>query len=268
MPLTTTLAETGRYDIVIEQPPVNAFSIGLLRDLTQAIHSLPDQARVVVLRSNGRGFCGGGDVKEVQGLPGFEGILGHGRYSLEVGVAIEECPVPVIVAVHRYCIGIGVLVVGVCDIIVAAEGTEFVLAEADNGAASGVIQALGLLPEKRMRSAMFTCEPFTAEEMHRYGSVHSITSADDLVNSAHRLAETIGAKRSLVVRALKQSMNRSVSRDLVTKYRAELSYTYELNMTGDARAARATFTDGTRGGYVPNKDNGARNGGEVLPGTG
>ena len=258
MPLTTAVSETGRYDIVIEQPPVNAFSIGLLRDLTAAVRSLPEQARVVVMRSQGRGFCGGGDVKEVQSLPGFEGILGHGRYSLEVGVAIEQCPVPVIAAVHGYCIGIGVLVAGVCDIIVAAEGTRFVLAEADNGAASGVIQALGLLPDKRMRAAMFTCEPFTAEDMHRYGSVYALTSADDLVTTAHELAGTIAAKRRAVVRALKQSMNLSANRDLVTKYRAELSYTYELNMTGDASAARATFVEGTRAGYVPSDGDAAR----------
>jgi enoyl-CoA hydratase len=261
MPVTTTLAENGRYDIVIHQPPVNAFSIGLLRELTEAVHSLPQQARVAVLRSDGRGFCGGGDVKEVEALPGFEGILGHGRYSLEVSVAIEECPVPVIAAVHRYCIGIGVLIVGVCDIILAAEGTQFVLAEADNGAASGVIQALGLLPDKRMRAAMFTCEPFTAEEMHRYGSVYSVTGASDLVTSAQELADTIVVKRPSVVRALKQSMNRSTSRDLVMKYRAELSYTYELNMIGDARAARATFVEGTREGYLAYGGDATRNGG-------
>jgi enoyl-CoA hydratase len=256
MALTTALSEGGRYEIVIEQPPVNAFSIGLLRDLTEAVRTLPEQARVVVLRSQGRGFCGGGDVKEVQALPGFEGILGHGRYSLEVGAAIEECPVPVIAAVHGYCIGIGVLVVGVCDIVIAAEDTKFVLAEADNGAASGVIQALGLLPEKRMRAVMFTCDAFTAEEMHRYGSVHAVTSPGDLVTRTNELADSIAAKRPLVIRALKRSMNHSVNRDLVTKYRAELSYTYELNMTGDARAARGTFVDGSRTGYVPGGDGG------------
>jgi enoyl-CoA hydratase len=260
MPLTTALSESGRYDIVIEQPPVNAFSIGLLRDLTEVLRSVPEQARAVVLRSQGRGFCGGGDVKEVQSLPGFEGILGHGRYSLDVSVAIEECPVPVIVAVHEYCIGIGVLVAGVCDIIVASHGCRFVLAEADNGAASGVIQALGLLPDKRMRAAMFTCEPFTAEEMHRYGSVYRVTGPGDLVAAAHELADTIAAKQSPVVRALKQSMNRSAGRDLVTKYRAELSYTYELNMTGNASAARATFTEGTREGYLPSGHDAGRSG--------
>jgi len=261
MPLTTVVSENGRYDFVISSPPVNAFSIGLLRELTEALRSVPEQARVVVLRSEGRGFCGGGDVKEVQALPGFEGILGHGRYSLEVSAAVEECPVPVIAAVHGYCIGIGVLVVGVCDIVVAAEDTKFVLAEADNGAASGVIQALGLLPEKRMRAVMFTCDAFTAEEMHRYGSVHAVTSPGDLVTRTHELADSIAAKRPLVIRALKRSMNHTVSRDLVTKYRAELSYTYELNMTGDARAARGTFVDGTRTGYVPSGDGGAVSGG-------
>jgi enoyl-CoA hydratase len=254
MALSTALSENGRYDIVIERPPVNAFSIGLLSELTEAVRSLPEQARVVVLCSRGQGFCGGGDVKEVQSLPGFEGILGHGRYSLETCVAIEQCPVPVIAAVHRYCIGIGVLVAGVCDIIVAAEGCQFVLAEADNGAASGVIQALGLLPDKRMRAAIFTCEPFTAEEMHRYGSVYAVTSPGDLLRSARELADTIAAKRPAVIRALKRSMNLSAGRDLVAKYRAELSYTYELNMTGDANAARATFVEWTREGYVSGDD--------------
>src|SRR5258707_15882616 len=92
MPLTTTLSESGRYDIVIEQPPVNAFSIGLLRDLTEAARSLPPQARVVVLRSNGRGFCAGGGPKEGQALPSFPGALGRRRYSPRGGTAKQEVP--------------------------------------------------------------------------------------------------------------------------------------------------------------------------------
>jgi enoyl-CoA hydratase len=251
MQVKTSLMDDGRYDIVIDAPPVNAYSIGLLRELIDAFRSIPDAARVVVLRSVGRGFCGGGDVKEVQALPAFQGILGQGQYGLDCCVAVEQCPVPVIAAVHEYCIGIGVLVVGVCDIVVASAGTKFVLAEADNGAASGVVQALGLLPEKRMRSAMFTCEPFLAEELLAYGSAYAVVEPDGLVATAEQVAATIAAKSPAVVRALKQSMNRTTNRDLVAKYRAELSYTYELNMTDDARAARGTFVDGTRGSYAP-----------------
>jgi enoyl-CoA hydratase len=254
MPLTTSLAGNGRYEVVIEAPPVNAFSIGLLRELIAALGKIPDEATVVVLRAVGRGFCGGGDVKEVQSLEAFEGILGQGRFGLEACVAVEQCPVPVIAAVHGYCIGIGVLIVGVCDVVVAAEGAQFVLAEADNGAASGVVQALGLLPEKRMRSAMFTCEPVDAAELHSYGSIYAMTTADDLMTKTLSVADTIAGKSPAVIRALKQSMNRTTARDLVAKYRAEMSYTYELNMTDDARRARGTFVDGARGSYVPRAD--------------
>jgi len=45
-------------------------------------------------------------------------------------------------------------------------------------------------------------------------------------------------------------MNHSADRDLVRKYRTEMSYTYELNMTGDAYAARDTFVTGDRSGYL------------------
>jgi enoyl-CoA hydratase len=250
MTVQTILAADGRYDVVIDAPPVNAFSIALLQELIDVFRSVPERAGAVVLRSVGRGFCGGGDVKEVQSLPAFEGILGQGRYGLDCCVAIEQCPIPVVTAVHEYCIGIGVLVVGVSDIVVASAGTKFVLAEADNGAASGVVQALGLLPEKRMRSAMFTCEPFRAEELHAYGSVYSVVEPAELVPTAERVAGVIAAKAPAVIRALKQSMNRTANRDLIAKYRAEMSYTYELNMTDDARAARGTFVDGTRGSYL------------------
>jgi enoyl-CoA hydratase len=257
MSITTLLHDDGIYAVTVDAPPVNAYSIGLLQDLATILRAVPAEARVVLLSAAGKGFCGGGDVKEVQNLDGFEGILGQGNFGLAACVAVEECPVPVIAAVHGYCIGIGVLIVGVCDVVLAAEHTTFVLAEADNGAASGVVQALGLLPEKRVRSAMFTCEPFGPEELLQHGSVYRVTSLDDLMASAQQVAATIAAKSPRVVRALKQSMNRSINRDLVAKYRVEMSYTYELNMTGDARKARGTFIDGTRGSYSPSQPSSA-----------
>src|SRR5277367_1936751 len=91
MPLTTSLADNGRYDVVIDAPPVNAYSIGLLEDLIAVLGSVPAEATVVVLSAVGRGFCGGGDVKEVQQLPGFEGILGQSQFGLAACVAVEQC---------------------------------------------------------------------------------------------------------------------------------------------------------------------------------
>ena len=242
----------GVVELVIERPPVNAFSIGLLEELAERISraGVAPDTRAILLRAEGRGFCGGGDLKEAQALTEFGGILGQARGSLAASLAILDCSVPVICAVHGYCIGVGVLLAGCADILLAAENARFVLAEIDNGATAGGVMALRLMSDKRVRSAMMTAEPITADELHRYGSVYGIEPAERLVDAAHALAATIAAKDPQSIRRLKRSLRHSSrSADLESAYRAELSYTYELNMMGQASAARSAFIDGTRKGY-------------------
>jgi enoyl-CoA hydratase len=245
--------ENGVAELVVDNPPVNAYNVADIGELVDYLRAYAhdERIRAVVLRGEGRGFCGGGDVKEVQSLPGFEGILGQTRGSLDLTLAIAECPVPVIGAIHGYCIGLGVLVAGVCDILLAAPSTPFVLAEADNGATSGIVQAIGLMPEKRLRAAMFTCEPVDSAELHSLGSVLRLVPAEELPAAAHAVATTIAAKRTNVIRGLKSAMAGTIGRDIRTLYRQELSYTFELNISGEAREARGDFVDGRRSGYRP-----------------
>ncbi len=245
------LTSDGVAELVIDNPPVNAFNLADIAELVRHLRSFrtDDRVRVVLLRADGRGFCGGGDVKEVQSLPDFDGILGQINGSQELTVAINECPVPVIAAIHGYCIGLGVLVAGVCDIILAAEQASFVLAEADNGATSGIVQVAGLLPEKRLQAAMYTCEPFFAEELHAYGSVYQVVPAHELVDAARAVAIKVATKRAPVIRGIKSSIKGTIGRDIRKAYRQELSYTLELNMSGVASEARGEFVDGGRAGY-------------------
>jgi enoyl-CoA hydratase len=248
------LHDGGVLELVVDHPPVNAFTIGDLHTLARRLRAIADEPEVtvVLLRSEGKGFCAGGDVKEVQALPGFDGILGQASGSEAASIAVAECAVPVVVAVHGYCVGVGVLLVGTADVVVAGTGTPFVLAEVDNGATSGGAQALGLVPAKRLRAAMFTAEPIDAAELQAYGSIYRLVAPDEVVSTAFRVAEVIAAKSPAVVRRLKQSLNASAGvDDLRRRYRLELSYTYELNLLGEARDLRETFVDGRRSGYLP-----------------
>lgn len=252
MAITQTLHESGVLEIIIDIPPVNAVDIAHLNELTDIVNSMNTRPEVhaIVLRSEGKGFVGGGDVKEVQRLPDHAGILGQAHGSCEVSVALHECEVPVIVAIHRYCIGLGVLIAGSCDVVLATHDTVFVLAEVDNGATGGAIQASGLMPDKRLRVAMLTCQPVHAEELHRYGTVYRLVDEDELRSAALEVAEVIAAKPPRVVRAAKQAINGSTGREIRDLYRQELSYTYELNLLGDAAEARGTFVKGSRKGYL------------------
>jgi enoyl-CoA hydratase len=247
------LHDDGVLELVVDHPPVNAFTIADLHDLAARLRAVEARPEVhaVLLRSEGPGFCGGGDVKEVEHLPGFEGILGQASGSQQASLAVAECAAPVVVAVHGYCIGVGMLLVGTADIVVAARGTRFVLAEVDNGATAGAAQALGLLPAKRLRAAMLTADPIDAAELHAHGSVYRLVDAADVVAVARQVAGHIAAKSPAVVRRLKLSLNSSSGLDgLRARYRQELSYTYELNLLGEAQAGRADFVEGRRASYL------------------
>ena len=233
---------------------MNAFNIGDLHDLAARLRAdrAPAEVHAVVLRSEGRGFCGGGDLKEVQGLDGFDGILGQASGSYKASLAMAECAVPVIVAVHRYCVGVGVLLAGAADIVVADEAARFVLAEVDNGATGGAIQAAGLMPEKRLRAAMFTCEP-VARERARTATAASTASLppSEVLAGTLEVAAVIAAKPPVVVRR-REGVDRTSRSPATSAGCTGSSSATPTSSTCSARprAARQTFLDGAREGYT------------------
>ena len=248
-----TLHADGVLELVIDRPPVNAFDIGLLHTLAARFEAVRDQpdVKAVLLRADGRGFCGGGDVKEVEALSGFEGILGQASGSLRISLAVLECATPVVCGIHAYCIGAGVLLAGSVDILVASRDTRFILAEIDNGATAGSVQALRLMPEKRVRAAMLTADPVLAQELHALGSVYRLVERhEDVAAEARAVASKVAGKSAEAIRRLKMSLNNTTkAHELKTLYRAEMSYTYELNIIGEASAGRTDFIEGRRGSY-------------------
>ncbi len=248
------LHDNGVLELVIDHQPVNAYGIRLLHDLAARIESVREQPdiRVVVLRADGRGFCGGGDVKEIEALSGFEGILGQSSGSMRLSLAVLQCAVPVVCGVHAYCIGIGVLVAGSADILVASRDTRFVLAEIDNGATAGAVQALKLMPEKRVRAAMMTADPILSQELYALGTIYTLTDLpEEVPAAAMTIATKIASKSPEAMRRLKISLNNSTkAHELMTLYRAEMSYTYELNIMGVASDGRTAFIKGDRESYA------------------
>ena len=82
-----------------------------LAELITAVGNDPD-TRVLILRADGRGFNAGVDIKEMQRTEGFDALLGANRGCWESFKAVYECKVPVITAVHGYCVGGGIGLAG------------------------------------------------------------------------------------------------------------------------------------------------------------
>lgn len=227
----------------MDNPPVNALDVAGWHDLANRLTALgrDRNVRVVVLRAEGRGFNAGVDIKEMQRTEGFEALVGANRGCYEAFKAVYECEVPVIAAVHGYCLGGGIGLVGNADVIVASDDATFSLPEVDRGALGAATHLARLVPQHKMRSMVYTCAPATANELHAWGSVLKVVPRGELRDAAMSVAQDIAAKPPGVIRAAKASLNGIDPVDVNRSYRFEQGFTFELNLMGEGDRARDAF---------------------------
>jgi len=170
----------------------------------------------------------------MQANEGFDVLVGANRGCFEAFAAVYECKVPVLAAVHGYCLGGGIGLVGNADIVVAADDATFGLPEVDRGALGAATHLARLVPQHKMRAMVYTAATATAAELHAFGSVLSVVPAGELRSEAMAVAEQIAAKSPTVIRAAKESLNGIDLWDVKRSYRFEQGFTFELNLSGVA----------------------------------
>jgi enoyl-CoA hydratase len=242
----TSRVQDGVAEVAMHRPPVNALDVQGWFELADVVTRLgaSPETRVLILAAEGKGFCAGVDLKEMQRTPGFSALLGANRGCYAAFAAVYECPVPVIAAVHGYCLGGGIGLVGNADIIVAAEGATFGLPEVDRGALGAATHLARLVPQHKMRAMVYTSATATAAELYAYGSVWQVVPRAELRQAARALAASIAAKNPTVIRAAKQSLCGIDPVDVKRSYRFEQGFTFELNLAGAGDEAREAFLRG------------------------
>src|SRR5881396_2119536 len=231
----------------MDNPPVNALTVAGWFELADILKQLGDdpEVRVVVLRAEGRGFNAGVDIKEMQNTEGFDALIGANRGCYAAFAAVYDCKVPVIAAVHGYCLGGGIGLVGNADVIVASEDATFGLPEVDRGALGAATHLSRLVPQHKMRAMVYTSATATAAELHAFGSVLKVVPRDELRAAALEVASAIAAKSPTVIRAAKESLNGIDPVDVKRSYRFEQGFTFELNLRGEGDRHRQAFVDKT-----------------------
>ncbi|GAA1875417.1 enoyl-CoA hydratase family protein [Actinomadura bangladeshensis] len=238
---TTTL--DGVAEIVVDAPPVNALTVAGWYELADAVTAAGRDPEVgaVVLRAAGRGFNAGVDIKEMQSTEGHTALVGANRGCYAAFAAVYDCEVPVVAAVHGFCLGGGIGLAGNADIVVASQDAYFGLPEVDRGALGAATHLARLVPQHLMRAMVYTCRNVTAEELRHHGSVLEVVPADELRAKALEVAANIAAKDKYVIRRAKESLNGIDPVDVKRSYRYEQGFTFELNLVGAGDEHRAAF---------------------------
>ncbi|PRB83981.1 MULTISPECIES: enoyl-CoA hydratase family protein [Pseudomonadaceae] len=233
----------GVAELVINKPPVNALDSSEWLALAAQIDALgADEAvRVLIIRSEGRGFCAGVDIKELDAHPELIVKVNAGNYA--TFKAIHRCAVPVIVAVHGFVLGGGIGMTGAADIVVASRCATFALPEVDRGAMGGGAHLQRLFPVQKVRYMFFTGETVTAPDAMQYGFIERLVEREELAATARDIASRIAAKSPAMIRIAKEALNGIEDGNLEDKYRWEQGFTLEAYTLPDSAETRRAFVE-------------------------
>jgi len=182
---------------------LNAFTFLMFRELVEWLRVVQYDidARVVVLTGSGRGFCSGLDLTDVSQpswVPAGVGREHRDLYAMqeirELPLALRGLPQPVIAAVNGPVAGIGLLLVLVADVAVAARSAKFVNAfhNVGIGTEGGVSYLLPrAVGSQRAAELLLTGRVVDAEEAARIGLVVDAVPDDQLMPKVLELAEAM-----------------------------------------------------------------------------
>lgn len=202
---------------------LNALSLQLTVDLRSAIEkAVEDKARAVVLTGEGRAFCSGGDLREMQKMWQKEGrieaFLEEPLKALhDVIRLIRETPVPFVAAVQGVCAGAGTNFALACDLVLAAENATFNEAfvriglSPDCGGSFFLPRAVG---DKLAAELMMTGDTVSAERAAQIGMINRVVSAESLMEETLKTAKKLALAPTAAIGRVKQMLNASFSNNL------------------------------------------------------
>lgn len=230
-------------ELVINNPPVNALDSAGWFEFAEAVTAMGkrDDVNCVVIRAEGKGFQAGVDIKEL--AEDGTKIVDVNRGCYDTFGAIYDCPVPVISAVHGYCLGGGIGISGASDIVIAADDALFSLPEIDRGALGAATHLMRLFGMQKTRRMLYTGEAIDAQEALRLGGIESVVPRAELRDAAMELAGKIASKSPKAMRLAKWSLNGIELLDIKKSYRFEQGFTLELYTSPDSQEARDAFIE-------------------------
>ena len=173
--------------------------------------SADDSVRCAVLRGQGLGFSGGGDLELVQDMADdFELRSRVWKEARDLVYNLINCDKPIVSAIHGPAVGAGLVAGLLADISIASRTARIVDGHTRLGVAAGDHAAMVwplLCSMAKAKYHLLLCEPVSGEEAERIGLVSIAVDESDLLPRAYEVAERLAAGSQSAIRWTKYALN-------------------------------------------------------------
>lgn len=231
---------------------VNALSAAMIDGLSNALVSVKaaKDCRVVVVQAEGKAFCVGHDLKDMQaaraaddkGHSAFEALF---QSCTQMMLAIRALPQPVIAAVDGIATAAGCQLVAACDLAIATPNARFGVNGIDVGlfcSTPMVAVSRGMKPRHAFE-LLVTGDFLTADKALEKGLINDVVSADGLHDRVTALAQSIASKQQSAVAIGKAAFYQQLEMPLEDAYQCGTNAIISNLMLAETSEGMATFAD-------------------------
>ncbi|MEO5760636.1 MAG: enoyl-CoA hydratase/isomerase family protein [Mesorhizobium sp.] len=226
---------------------LNAMNRQLVDELSEALATVEAQAetRVIILHGEGRAFCSGDDLKDLDAQTVSEAATQAWVEAIQnVTLQIMQSRKIVIAAVHGWCVG-GALEWAInCDFRLFADNTRWFFPEVTYGlfVTGGVTALLTKQAGPQVaKELMILGERHDAKKALEVGIAWKLVAEAELFNEARKLALTIAERPASAVSDIKHAINEGFHSSLADAMALETKATVSGFLSPEAQARAKEF---------------------------
>lgn len=226
--------------------PANALNARMADELFDVgVRCGAPDVRAVIVTANGKMFCGGGDLAEMDAAPDKPAHLTRMATMLHAGlIRLARIDAPVIIAVNGTAGGGGFSMVLSGDYVIASEKAKFVSAYTSSGLTPDgsstyyLAKHVGLL---RAKELMLTNRVLSAAEAQEWGLVNKVVPPESVMEEAHTMARHIASGPTKAFGGVKRLLDTAFSEGLETQLDRETRSISDMMRNHDGPAGIAAF---------------------------
>ena len=224
---------------------LNALNSALIDELGAALDAFERDNNIgcIIITGSAKAFAAGADIKEMQAKTYADAYLHDFILSWE---RVSRTRKPIVAAVAGFALGGGCEIAMMCDIVIAADNAKFGQPEIKLGVMPGVGGTQRLTRFVGKAKAMDMCltgRMMDAAEAERSGLVTRVVPADELIDEALKMGNTIAAMSRPVVMMTKESVNRAYETTLAEGIRFERRVFHSMFALEDQKEGMKAFVE-------------------------
>ena len=246
--ITSKMKDKVAYITLNRPERLNSFDLKLGEELYQELRDVSKKKEIlaVVIKGTGKGFCGGGDVKEMHLA------TNKSQFLRDLTRAIHRCVIeirtmekPVIAAINGAAFGAGLSLALACDILIAVKDVKMGTAFIGIGLAPGCGTQFftNIVGYQKACEYILTSKNFTVEEALNLRLVNKIVEKDDLDITIEEFLSKFRKLPPIAIGKAKMLINKSLENDMIQHLELESKTAAYTAGTEDFKEGVAAFTE-------------------------